>query len=1167
MLEAQLAALDDYHYIEVTADEIDSYTKQPPAEADSTARGRRHHFRQGLCFDLFAVKRYVYVPGSSKSALLFLWKLPAVGERSETNDARVQLQIHSVLPQYHTRVMHVEFKETFKNVGVYSRAILRKMYEKLTSDGSAPQNSATRAVDERVAEFIGAHGDLGFWPDMRALNSGNEGKKYDAFWAAAAAEVDSLGVAASDRRGTALYAAQPVSVRDFVSNVTERLRRELDDGDELPPIPTVDWVKFQFMPRHPTHGVATRHTGKLRLRRVVQSRTLRDLHIDDHYCNSINMNVNEFLIEIGNMIEPLLHSLDEDKRPFLSPAQSVAGDDKSKVACGEPGHAVATNVRPASASLSHIDVSLLALDHSFHRESFTPSVNLIQDTPSRANGSWRQGRLCVTLRCSVMFPSNPLRHAAELLKQLRHLSGDAALPFLIRNKTDGGPDHNTSFVSVVLSLIGLQRAGSFDFVIAHRPSPGSSFRSEGEHGMSTLNLALQHQSCERAPMPAAFEEMLRSSSSMKKMRAKIASLDDDEDGSSTTEEAQAAWSESVAVPLGQIAARFSCLEFCDHSVLVSEQASVAEMEEIVDAIRKIDPSWDETMTTKDAVAKCPLLTEFIATHVQRQKYILEIRKCGRPECKFACLGPRMPRAAFDEMRRRPRLVPMPMNSPRSGMDHYEAYETLKLQETNDSHMPSFAPPKEPTKEAKDMDKVKNAEVKKKAWHTTKVRLNIPCSECGSKRAVFSETKPKRIDTERFETYSEDMMYTCGDPLFVAEDKHPLARIFYVRRALVCFMPQEKVMYSCKLFPNFCAICATDDQSRLANMGSKEVKALCAGKHAYPICEQCLKEGFAPVTHGSADKTGASYKRKKGGSRRVVDEDEDDAAASSDESDESDHELAAPQPKKKTVPAARAAPTAVDAPAAPSPRGVPELFGVPRLDPQFSPSGCSFGLSCKFPDAESTITLNTCSLCGDVKAHHLCCNEQPLLRDFVGELGCMTHCFPCAAFLGIAAKKTTGADLQPYYQQIVWTLTTQQNPLTLAALMSWRPRSLLTVFETFNEVCQVCDQRAAADDADNAPAFMQCSFCNLSYHNSSECLGKAGGALVPKRHVEKEDYEWSCPRCWGPAVAKACRFAEAKPKSKLVGKKVVKKSAKTKPPQNTKKASKNTKKRSAHAASK
>ena len=198
---------------------------------------------------------------------------------------------------------------------------------------------------------------------------------------------------------------------------------------------------------------------------------------------------------------------------------------------------------------------------------------------------------------------------------------------------------------------------------------------------------------------------------------------------------------------------------------------------------------------------------------------------------------------------------------------------------------------------------------KKAFHTTKVRHYITCAECGSKRAVFSVAKPKRVDMERFETYSEDVIYTCGDPHFVADDKHVLGSIFYVRRGLVCFMPQEKVMYSSKLFPDFCAICATDDQSLLANMASEVVKALCAGKHAYPICEQCLKESFAPVTHGSAEKTGLAYMRKKGGSRKKAIDDEDDAAASSDESDD-DAQLAPRQKKKNTVPA----PTGAAAPA-------------------------------------------------------------------------------------------------------------------------------------------------------------------------------------------------------------------------------------------------------------
>ena len=58
----------------------------------------------------------------------------------------------------------------------------------------------------------------------------------------------------------------------------------------------------------------------------------------------MNVNTNEFMIEIGSLLENHMGTSPESEWPLLSPAQSEAGDDKSKVACGEPGHAVATNV-------------------------------------------------------------------------------------------------------------------------------------------------------------------------------------------------------------------------------------------------------------------------------------------------------------------------------------------------------------------------------------------------------------------------------------------------------------------------------------------------------------------------------------------------------------------------------------------------------------------------------------------------------------------------------------------------------------------------------------------------------------------------------------------------------------------------------------------------------
>jgi hypothetical protein len=149
--------------------------------------------------------------------------------------------------------------------------------------------------------------------------------------------------------------------------------------------------------------------------------------------------------------------------------------------------------------------------------------------------------------------------------------------------------------------------------------------------------------------------------------------------------------------------------------------------------------------------------------------------------------------------------------------------------------------------------------------------------------VFSDKKPKSVEQQRFETYAEDISYVCGDPVF-NDDENSLAGIFYGRRALVCFMPQEKVMYGSKKFPDFCSICGIDNQSLLVNMESERVKALCGGKRAYPMCERCLEEGFSPVTHGAADHTGAAYKRRKGGARKnkAESDDEELTRSSSDE---------------------------------------------------------------------------------------------------------------------------------------------------------------------------------------------------------------------------------------------------------------------------------------------
>ena len=53
----------------------------------------------------------------------------------------------------------------------------------------------------------------------------------------------------------------------------------------------------------------------------------------------------------------------------------------------------------------------------------------------------------------------------------------------------------------------------------------------------------------------------------------------------------------------------------------------------------------------------------------------------------------------------------------------------------------------------------------------------------------------------------------------------------------------------------------------------------------------------------------------------------------------------------------------------------------------------------------------------------------------------------------------------------------------------------SVFENVNILCEECESPAVANDDAEAPALLLCSFCNLSFHNSTECLGKAGGEII------------------------------------------------------------------------
>jgi len=265
------------------------------------------------------------------------------------------------------------------------------MYRELTADEAVHGDSETVALEERVVEFCHSQGDLALFPELTALN-GNEGKKYDAFWAAADTYIKTTLTtgAEANRHGTSLYLAQPTSVRDFVESVTTLLRKT----DTTAEIPTDGWVAFQFNPVSSTRAISVRYTGKLALTFVIQSRSQHNHNEDAYYCNVIELNVKAFILELSAVVlesfstllakrqneqEHDSRELDEDGHITVEDCiyyvqqkpkdLAIRGsqDDKCKVPTGEPGAPVATNVRPTGPCLAHVAVIPKGSDHGWHK--------------------------------------------------------------------------------------------------------------------------------------------------------------------------------------------------------------------------------------------------------------------------------------------------------------------------------------------------------------------------------------------------------------------------------------------------------------------------------------------------------------------------------------------------------------------------------------------------------------------------------------------------------------------------------------------------------------------------------------------------------------------------------------------------------------------------------
>lgn len=247
------------------------------------------------------------------------------------------------------------------------------------------------------------------------------------------------------RHDAVTYMAKAISVRDLVEQVAKRC-------PEGTAIPSEQWVRLQFWPKNPRTKAASQYTKRLPVKMMVQKRQFRQNHMDSHYCAAIFRYIHEYAVLL------------RDSSLFF------CMDDKHRVKVGEPGTPVAAAERGKQVLVS-LSQSFQFCDHDFTRFSLIPTVLLRVDIPSSMDGSWYDGQVYVGVKEAVFEPSSALRHASELHNILLTEMGMESVLFLY---TDGGPDHQTTYISTQLSLIALFLNLNLDYLCTARTAPHNS---------------------------------------------------------------------------------------------------------------------------------------------------------------------------------------------------------------------------------------------------------------------------------------------------------------------------------------------------------------------------------------------------------------------------------------------------------------------------------------------------------------------------------------------------------------------------------------------------------------------------------------------------------------------------------------------------------------------
>lgn len=173
---------------------------------------------------------------------------------------------------------------------------------------------------------------------------------------------------------------------------------------------------------------------------------------------------------------------------------------------------------------------------------------------------------------------------------------------LVLETGGGGPNRNVTHVSAKAVLLAYAKLLDLDCLIAHRTTPGQSYINPVERLMSLLNLGLcggggrlwwplglsDGVARERGHSDDGTEAVLKNSGSMAARRTALRDAGAADPNKTHTK----AFCESMKVPIDVVGEAMQQMKWHDCHVNVMNPETTAEMDELLAALKEIQPTFD-----------------------------------------------------------------------------------------------------------------------------------------------------------------------------------------------------------------------------------------------------------------------------------------------------------------------------------------------------------------------------------------------------------------------------------------------------------------------------------------------------------------------------------------------------------------------------------------------